>query len=53
MAADIMIEHFFEYEANREVFADYDVRQAWAEDMLLGCKFVWAVAEEVSISPLV
>ena len=47
-----MLEQFFEYEANHEVFADYDIHQAWVEDMLLGCKFVWAVAEEVSISPL-
>ena len=52
MAANIMLEQFFKYETNHEVFADYDVCQAWARDMLLESKFVWAVAEEVSISSL-
>jgi hypothetical protein len=47
-----MLEQFFDYEDNYEAFADYNVRQAWAKDMLKGYKFVWAVADEVSISPI-
>lgn len=45
-----MLEQFFEYEENREVFKDYKLRQEWVEDQLVGFKFVWAVAEEVSVS---
>jgi hypothetical protein len=44
-----MLEQFFEYEENRKVFEDYDFRQAWASDMLLDFKFIWVVAEDVSL----
>ncbi|KAI9436203.1 hypothetical protein H4582DRAFT_2078814 [Lactarius indigo] len=44
-AANIMVEQFFECEEYRDLFEDYDARQAWAEDMLVDCKFVWAVVD--------
>ncbi|KAF8259051.1 hypothetical protein EI94DRAFT_1814058 [Lactarius quietus] len=45
-AADIMLEQFFNCEDNEEMFEDYEVRHIWAEDMLVKCKFVWAVYED-------
>lgn len=43
-----MMEQFFEFcSDNYEEFVDYNSRQAWAENMLKGLKFVWAVADEV------
>ncbi|KAI9431278.1 hypothetical protein H4582DRAFT_1822671 [Lactarius indigo] len=44
-AANIMVEQFFECEEYRNLFEDYNARQAWAEDMLVDCKFVWAVVD--------
>ncbi|KAF8263217.1 hypothetical protein EI94DRAFT_1807603 [Lactarius quietus] len=44
-AADIMLEQFFNCEDNEEMFEDYKVCRIWAEDMLVKCKFVWAVYE--------
>ncbi|KAF8256394.1 hypothetical protein EI94DRAFT_1711617 [Lactarius quietus] len=45
-AADIMLEQFFDCEVNEEMFEDYKVCHIWAEDMLVKCKFVWAVYED-------
>jgi hypothetical protein len=47
-----MLEQFFECEENCEIFKDYEFRQLWAKDMLFGCKFVYAVVEDVSISSI-
>ena len=45
-----MLEQFFECEENCLVFEDYEIRQIWAKKQLIDCKFVYAVAEEVSVS---
>ena len=47
-----MLEQFFECPESREAFEDYDIRQMWAAEQLTGCKFVYAVAEEVNVSRL-
>ena len=52
LAADLMLEQFFNSEENHKVFADYDVSRAWAACQLTGCKFVYAAVEGVSISRL-
>ncbi|KAH9019020.1 hypothetical protein EDB85DRAFT_1873448 [Lactarius pseudohatsudake] len=46
--ADVMIEQFFECKDYRESFKDYNTRQAWAEDMLEDCKFVWEKVDKRS-----
>ncbi|KAH8984333.1 hypothetical protein EDB92DRAFT_1950889 [Lactarius akahatsu] len=46
--ADVMIEQFFECKDYRESFKDYDTCQAWAEDMLADCKFIWEKVDQRS-----
>jgi hypothetical protein len=41
----MMLERFFE--DNPKLFPDYNARHIWAADLVLNCKFVWAVTEVI------
>jgi hypothetical protein len=45
-----MLKQFFNHESNCVIFEDYDTHKMWAEDMLDGCNFIWAMPEDVGFS---
>jgi hypothetical protein len=45
-----MLKQFFNHKSNCVIFEDYDTCKMWAEDMLDGCNFVWAMPDDVGFS---